>query len=136
MTLAQELYAFVADNKNKEEQYNDVSSRVGQKEVMLYEITKTRPNKLEKLYAALKPSNPHQLKPSVHFQFLAILEAKSEIVLTMTPLILYCFCAITTVNKLCLFYSTIVHFTASSIPGLCNGNPEPGISNLVPKSHP
>ena len=49
MTLAQELYAFVADDKNEEEQCNNVSSRVVQKEMMLYEITKTRPNNLEKL---------------------------------------------------------------------------------------
>ena len=49
MTLAQELYAFVADDKNEEKQYNNVSSRVVQKEMMLYEITKTRPNNLEKL---------------------------------------------------------------------------------------
>ena len=35
MTLAQELYAFVADDKNKEEQCNNVSSRVVQKEMML-----------------------------------------------------------------------------------------------------
>ena len=34
-TLAQELYAFVADDKNEEEQYNNVSSRVVQKEMML-----------------------------------------------------------------------------------------------------
>ena len=39
MTLAQELYAFVADDKNKE-QCNNASSRVLQKEMMLYEITK------------------------------------------------------------------------------------------------
>ena len=51
MTLAQ--YAFVADDKN-EGQCNNVSSRVVQKEMMLYEITKRRPNNLEKLYAALK----------------------------------------------------------------------------------
>ena len=56
MTLAQELYAFVADDKN-EEQCNNVSSRVVEKEMMLYEITK-RPNNLEKLYAALKTIKP------------------------------------------------------------------------------
>ena len=72
MTLAQELFAFVADDKN-EEQCNNVSSRVVQKEMMLYEITKKRPNNLEKLYAALKTKNPLQLKPSLHFLLLAIL---------------------------------------------------------------
>ena len=53
MTLGQELYAFVADDKN-EEQCNNVSSRVVQKKMILYEITKRKPNNLEKLYAALK----------------------------------------------------------------------------------
>ena len=72
MTLAQELFAFVADDKN-EEQCNNVSYRVVQKEMMLYEITKRRPNNLEKLYAALKTKNPLQLKPSLHFLLLAIL---------------------------------------------------------------
>ena len=32
MTLAQELYTFVADDKNEEEQYNNVSSRVVQRD--------------------------------------------------------------------------------------------------------
>ena len=58
MILAQELYAFVADDKNEEEQCNNVSSRVVQKEMILYEITKRRPNNLEKLYAALKTIKP------------------------------------------------------------------------------
>ena len=58
MTLAQELYAFVADDKNEEEQCNNVSSRVVQKEMILYEITKRMPNNLEKLYAALKTIKP------------------------------------------------------------------------------
>ena len=58
MTLAQKLYAFVADDKNEEEQYNNVSSRVVQKEMMLYEITKTRPNNLVKFYVAtIKPTS-------------------------------------------------------------------------------
>ena len=73
MTLAQELYAFIADDKNEEEQCNNVSSRVMQKEMTLNEITKRRPNNLEKLYAALKTIKPRQSKPSVHFQLLAIL---------------------------------------------------------------
>ena len=60
MTLPQELYAFVVDDKNEEEQCNNVSSRVVQKEMMLYKITKRRPNNLliEKLYAALKTIKP------------------------------------------------------------------------------
>ena len=57
ITLAQELYAFVADDKN-EELCNNVSCQVMQKEIMLYEITKKRPNNLEKLYAALKTIKP------------------------------------------------------------------------------
>ena len=73
MILVQELYAFDADAKNEEEQCNNVSSQVVQKEMMLNEITKRRPNNLEKLYAAQKPSNPRQWKPSMHFQLLAIL---------------------------------------------------------------
>ena len=47
MTLVQELHAFVADDKNKKEQCNNVSSQVVQKEMMLYEITR-KPNNLEK----------------------------------------------------------------------------------------
>ena len=116
MTLAQELYAFVADDKNEEEQYNNVSSQVVQKEMMLYEITKTRPNNLEKLYAALKTIKPTSVEAERAFSVRGNFGSQSEIVLTMTPLMLYCLCAITTVNKLCLFYSTIVHFTALSIP--------------------
>ena len=81
MTLAQELYAFVADDKNEEEQCNKVNSRVVQKEMMLYEITKRRPTNLEKLYAALKTIKPTSVEAELHFQLLAILRAKLEIVL-------------------------------------------------------
>ena len=58
MTLAQELYAFVADDKKEEKQYNNVHSRVVKKEMMLYEITETRSNNLEKLYVAIKTIKP------------------------------------------------------------------------------
>ena len=54
MTLAQELFAFVADDKSKEEESNNISSQVVQKEMILYEISKTRSINLEKLCAALK----------------------------------------------------------------------------------
>ena len=70
MTLAQELHAFVADDKNEEEQYNDVSSQVVQKEMMLHEITKTRPNNLEKLYAALKTIKPTSVEAERAFSVL------------------------------------------------------------------
>ena len=40
MTLAQDLYAFVADDKSEEELCNNIRSRIVQKEVMLYKITK------------------------------------------------------------------------------------------------
>ena len=57
--LAQELNDFFADNKNEKEQYNNVSSRVVQKEIMLYEITKTRPNDLEKFLCSSKNDQTH-----------------------------------------------------------------------------
>ena len=76
MTLAQELYAFVADDKNEEEQYNNVSSRVVQKEMMLYEITKTRPNNLEKLYAALKTIKPTSVEAEHAFSVLGYFGSK------------------------------------------------------------
>ena len=76
MTLAQELYAFVADDKNEEEQYNNVSSRVVQKEMMLYEITKTRPNNLEKLYAALKTIKPTSVEAERAFSVLGYFGSK------------------------------------------------------------
>ena len=76
MTLAQELYAFVADDKNEEEQYNNVSSRGVQKEMMLYEITKTRPNNLEKLYAALKTIKPTLVEAERAFSVLGYFGSK------------------------------------------------------------
>ena len=76
MTLAQELYAFVADDKNEEEQYNNVSSRVVQKEMMLYENTKTRPNNLEKLYAALKTIKPTSVEAEHAFSVLGYFGSK------------------------------------------------------------
>ena len=75
MTLAQELYVFVADNKN-EEQCNNVSSRVLQKEMMLYEITKKNPNNLEKLYAALKTIKPTSIKVERAFSALGYFVSK------------------------------------------------------------
>ena len=75
MTLAQELYAFVADDKN-EEQCNNVSSRVVQKEMMLYEITKRRPNNLEKLYAALKTIKPTSVEAERAFSALGYFVSK------------------------------------------------------------
>ena len=76
MTLAQELYAFVADDKNEEEQYNNVSSQVVQKEMMLYEITKTRPNNLEKLYAALTTIKPTSVEAERAFSVLGYFGSK------------------------------------------------------------
>ena len=75
MTLAQELHAFVADDKN-EEQCNNVSSRVEQKEMMLYEITKRRPNNLEKLYAALKTIKPTSVEAERAFSVLGYFVSK------------------------------------------------------------
>ena len=75
MTLAQELYGFVADDKNKE-QCNNVSSQVVQKEMMLYEITKRRPNNLEKLYAALKTIRPMSVKAERAFLALGYFVSK------------------------------------------------------------
>ena len=76
MTLAQEPYAFVAHDKNEEKQYNNVSYRVVQKEMMLYEITKTRPNNLEKLYAALKTIKPTLVEAERAFSVLGYFESK------------------------------------------------------------
>ena len=76
MTLAQELYDFVADDKNEEEQYNNVSSRVVQKEIMFYEITKRRPNNLEKLYAALKIIKPTSIEAEPAFSALGYFVSK------------------------------------------------------------
>ena len=74
MTLAQELYVFVADDKN-EEQCNNVSSRVVQKEMMLYEITE-RPNNLEKLYVALKTIKPTSVETERAFLALGYFVSK------------------------------------------------------------
>ena len=116
MTLAQELCAFVADDENEEEQCNKVSSRVVQKEIMLNEITKRRPNNLEKLYAALKTIKPTSIEAERAFLALGYFVIKIRNGLKMIPFMLCCFCAITIVNKLCLYYSTIVYYIASSIP--------------------
>ena len=75
MTLARELYVFVAEDKN-EEQCNNVSSRVVQKEMMLYEITKRRPNNLEKLYAALKTIKPMLVEAERTFSALGYFVSK------------------------------------------------------------
>ena len=78
MTLPQELYAFVANDKNEEEQCNNVSSRVVQKEMMLYKITKRRPNNLliEKLYAALKTIKPTSVESERAFSALGYFVSK------------------------------------------------------------
>ena len=76
MTFAQELYAFVADDKNEEQQCNNVSSRVVQKEMMLYEINKRRPNNLEKLYAALKTIKPTSVEAERAFSALGCFVSK------------------------------------------------------------
>ena len=78
MTLAQELYeyAFVADNKNEEEQYNNMNSRIVQKEMMLYEITKRRPNKPEKLYSELKTIKSTSVEAERAFSALGYLVSK------------------------------------------------------------
>ena len=75
MTLAQELYAFVADDKNKE-QCNNVSPRVVQKKMMLYEITKRRTNSLGKLYAALKTIKPTSVEAERAFSALGYFVSK------------------------------------------------------------
>ena len=115
MTLAQELYAFVADDKNEEEQCSNMSSQVVQKEMMLYEITKRRPNNLEKFYAALETIKPMSVEAKSAFSALGYFVSKIRNRLKVIPLMLCCFCAITIVNKLCLFYSTIVYYITLSI---------------------
>ena len=76
MTLAQQLYAFVANDKNEEKQCNNVSSRVVQKEIMLYEIIKRKPNNLEKLYAALKIIKPTSVEAERAFSALGYFMSK------------------------------------------------------------
>ena len=76
MTLSQELCAFAANDKNEEEQCNNVSSRVVQKEIMLYEITKRRPNNLEKLYAAPKTIKPMSVEEERAFSALGYFVSK------------------------------------------------------------
>ena len=95
MTSAQELYAFVADNKREEEQCNNVSSRVVQKETTLYEITKRRPNNLEKLYAALKTIKPTSVKAERAFSILDYFVSKIRNRLNDVTIDALCFCAIT-----------------------------------------
>ena len=75
MTLAQELHAFIADDKNKKEQCNNMSSQVVQKEMMLYEITR-KPNNLEKLYAVLKTIKPTSVKAKLAFSVLGYFVSK------------------------------------------------------------
>ena len=76
MTLAQDLYAFVADDKSEEEQCNNIRSRIVQKKVMLYKITKRRRNNLEKLYAVLKTIKPTSVKAERAFSALGYFVSK------------------------------------------------------------
>ena len=142
MTLAQEMYAFFAEDKNEEKQSNNVSSRVVQKEMTLYEITKRKPNNLEKLYAALKAIKPTSVEAELAFSALGHFVSKIRNRLNSDAIDALLFCAITIVDKICLFYSTIVYYIASSIlrnleimQWKFRENLEPGISRLVPKSH-
>ena len=81
----------------------------------LYEISKTRPINLEKLYTDLKTIKPSSVKAEDAFYALRYFVSKIEIVLTMTQLMLCRFSAITIVNKLCLFTVQSFVFFASSI---------------------
>ena len=76
MTLAQELRSFVADDKNEEERCNNVSFQVVKKEMRLYEVTNTRPNNLEKLYAALKTIKPTSVEAERAFSALGYFVSK------------------------------------------------------------
>ena len=76
MTLAQELRSFVADDKNEEERCNNVSFQVVKKEMRLYEVTNTKPNNLEKLYAALKTIKPTSVEAERAFLALGYFVSK------------------------------------------------------------
>ena len=110
MTLTQELYAFVANGKNEEEQYNKVSSQVVQKDILLYEITKRRPSNLEKLYAALKTIEPTSVEVERAFSGLEYFVSKIRNCLKMILLLLCCFCTITIViNFFILQYNRLLY---------------------------
>ena len=91
MTLTQELYAFFANGKNEEEQCNNVSSRVVQKDMMLYEITKRRSSNLEKLYAALKTIKSTSVEAERAFSTLGYFVSKIRNCLKRILLMLCCF---------------------------------------------
>lgn len=70
MTLAQELHAFVTDDESLQEQNEDVGARVLQKEMLLYEASKKRPENLNKLYESLKTIKPTSVEAERAFSAL------------------------------------------------------------------
>lgn len=76
MTLAQELHAFVAEDESEEAQNCDVGARVMQKEMLLYEASKKRPENLNNLYAALKSIKPTSVEAERAFSALGYFASK------------------------------------------------------------
>ena len=70
MTLAQELHAFVEDDETEDTKNTDLSSRVVQKEMLLYETSKRRPENLERLFTALKTIKPTSVEAERAFSAL------------------------------------------------------------------
>ena len=112
---------------------------------MLSEIIKTRPNNLEKLYTAVKAIKSTSVEAKHAFSALGYFVSKIKNRLNDDNIdaLLFLHHYYSTVNKLCSFYCTIAHFAASSIPknpGIMQWksreNPEFGLFNLIPKSHP
>ena len=70
MTLAQELHAFVEDDETEDTKNTDLSAHVVQKEMLLYETSKRRPENLERLFTALKTIKPTSVEAKRAFSAL------------------------------------------------------------------
>ena len=70
MTLAQELHAFVEDDETEDTKNTDLSAHVVQKEMLLYETSKRRPENLERLFTALKTIKPTSVEAERAFSAL------------------------------------------------------------------
>ncbi len=75
LTLAQELYAFVEDDEAGI-QNSDLSSKVVQKEMLLFEASKKRPENLEKLFQALCTIKPTSVEAERAFSAMGFFASK------------------------------------------------------------
>ena len=69
-TLAYELHAFVEDDGTENIKSTGLSYHVVQKEMLLYETSKRRPENLEKLFSALKTIRPTSVEAERTFSAL------------------------------------------------------------------